>query len=244
MQNISINIVVTDNYWESRYCIENLLSKTTLKPKIYIIDNGSKDDRVEKWSIEFCKEHKGYFKRLTETVSLEKEYNAFLKAMTLLPSLEDYICLLPCNLLVHQNWLESLYSSYTSCEDTGIVSIRTGEEKIALAPILHKAVKGEDYLDNVWLSDNNSVEGLLFFKSDLLNKIGYFDENLNAIGFNVADFCFRASATGHKNFYTTKQTCVKTQIENELLFPAKTEDSYNVFKNEVERMVREQNYQK
>jgi hypothetical protein len=237
MQQIAVNIIVNDLYWESRYCIENLLLKTSLKPKLYITDNGSRDIRITEFCERVCEEYKGFFTRLEEPIPLANAYNLFLKKTT-----EPYICLFPINILVNQSWLENLYAAYESCTESGVMSIRSGEENSLLTPILHESES--DNLNDVWLSNKNTVENILFFHQALITKTGLFDEDLNASGFEQEEFCIRASSNGYKNYYITKNTCVKVSVENELLFPEKTHEALINFKKNVEGMLKNNNFKK
>jgi hypothetical protein len=102
----------------------------------------------------------------------------------------------------------------------------------------------EDELKNILISENNSVEGLFLFDKEKIVSIGLFDENLQNKGFEQAEFCFRVASLGLNNFYIRKQTLVKLNIDDEILFPKKTKEGMDEFKIQVEWMIKNQMFKK
>lgn len=239
MGQIALCLIVNNDFLQSKYCLENLLAKTTVKPKLYILDNGSEDDRVREYFEKYCAENGGVYQYFNLPLPLTSCYNATLKAIS-----EKYVCIVPTNLLVNKYWLEDLIHSNMFVENAGITSIRNGEEKIFLMPFLHKSYTAEDCMENVWFNENNAVEGLMFFDKKILDKVGMFDENLSAPGYEQAEFCFRVSANGFRNYYIKKQTAIKTLTSNEITFPSKTPNGMLTLKQTIEMMVHDKNYKK
>lgn len=239
MNQVAIIIILNESYYKSRYCIENLVSKTKYPATLYICDNGSEDERIKNYFEDYCKKNDEIFERLEKPLSYASVINHLLKKID-----NKIVCIVPVNLLVSKDWLEDLIVSYTNCENPGVISIRTGNEKTLLTPLIHHSWIGEDYFYNVWVSEGHSVEGLTFFKKSLIDTIGFFDENLNAPGFELSEFCLRLTALGYKNYYIRNQTCVKIDLENEILFPKKTHEGSIVYKTEIEKMIKEKNFKK
>ena len=240
-KSVAVCIVTNDLYFESRYAIENLIQKTKHKFKIYIFDNGSIDNRIKDFSSAFCEKKKGLFSFSETPISLPKAINFLIKQVQ-----EKYCIIFPVNYLVHNNWLEDLISSYEIIDKPGCFSIRNSSDKLHLVPILHhSATSFEDKLNNVYLSETNSVEGLLMFDKQLLDeKIGLMNENFKNTGHEQLEFAFRFSGQGFNNVYIRKQTAIKLNLQNEILFPKKTKNGFVELKEEVKNMVRTQNFKK
>ncbi len=240
MDPVAICIIVNNNFFEAKVCIDNILSKTNRPIKFYILDNSSTDPRVKEYFQNMCAENHWLYQTTPEIKNLSECYNSLIKLVT-----EKYCCIFPINIFVNRNWLEDLLFTIENVKaESGVLSIRTGSEKAFLMPILHDHPTGEDELKHVWFTENNSVEGILFFKTDIFSKPGYFDEKLNAPAFEVPEMVFRISCFGYKNYYIQNQSAAKAVIRNEVLFPSKTEESLKIFKSAVETMVKTKQFSK
>lgn len=231
MNSIAINVILNDSYWESRYCIENLLLKTSLNPKIYLTLNGCKDNRVSEFCMELCSKYEGSVFQLPEPKHISNATNLFLQNCK-----EDYICLFPIHALVNEGWLENLISTHKTYKDSGILSIRNGNEKVILTSILQEY----DSFGEVLVTEHNTAEGIMFASKEVFDRTGLFEDDNSIVGFEQIDYCFRASSLEYKNFYITKNTYTKIDVENEILFPKKTKESWQVYKNKVEEIVKQQ----
>lgn len=240
MDPVAICIIVNNNFFEAKVCIENLLSKTKVPVKLYILNNASTDPRVAEYFVSLCMEKKWQYQSTPNEYNLSMCYNSITKFVT-----EKYCCIFPINMFVNRNWLEDLVFTIENVKaESGVLSIRSGSEKAFLMPILHDHPTGEDELKHVWFTENNSVDGILFFKTDIFSKPGYFDEKLNAPAFEVLEMVFRISCFGYKNYYIPNQSAAKAVIRNEVLFPSKTEESLKIFKSAVETMVKTKQFSK
>lgn len=243
MNKTAICIVVNDLYYQTRFFVENLVSKTKINIRLHVLDNNSNDPRITEFFESFCKKDNRdwTFERTEQTLSVAQSYNRLLESIQ--PD-EKYVCICPVNLMVNDHWLESIKSFYVNISNSGIVAIRTGSEKTFFIPVLHESTTDEPYLVNVWFTENNSVEGILFFNKEILDKVGNFDVNLNADGFEQSEFAFRVSANGYKNYYIRNQTCSKVDTENPILFPKRTDVGIMLLRNEIESMVKANNFYK
>jgi len=132
-----------------------------------------------------------------------------------------YCVLFPANALVDENWLEDLLYQIKNVDKPGIVAIRSGSEKVTLTPILYS----DDTLSNVWMSENNIIEGIMMFETErLTEEFGMFDKLFDHTGFQYAEFSLKFSFSGLNNFYIRKQTYFKIDMENEILYPKKNKD--------------------
>tara|TARA_R110000868_G_scaffold46244_5_gene152937 strand:- start:930 stop:1655 length:726 start_codon:yes stop_codon:yes gene_type:complete len=239
IKKIAICVVVNDSYWQTRYCIENLLGSTNFKTKLYILNNGTTDKRLINFCESLCFEEFGVHIVEETPISMPKAKNKLLKLVE-----EDYICILPPTLLVEKFWAEQLYCAYENSRSGGVLSIRSGKEKLLISPFLRKSQDEEDYLDNGWFQQNNCVEGLLFLSKNIISEVGYFDEEMDAKGVEDMDYTFRASALGYTNFYIAKQSIVKIPTENKILFPAISVESLRSLRESIENMSKTKIYKK
>lgn len=239
MKEVAVCIVVNDLYYQTRYCIENLLTKTRANIRLHILDNGSKDEKVITYLETICKENKWFLKRIEKPVSYQEAYNLIIQH-----SYQEYVCLFPINVLVNKNWCESFIEEYTASERPGVIGIRDGFENVTLIPIIHKCETKDDYLKNVWFSENGTIKGVLFFNRERMDTVGVFDVRLNAPGYEMDEFTFRFSANGLNNYYITNQTCTRVSLNNTILFPEKTIEGSKVFKQEIEVMVKTKHFKK
>lgn len=229
MTEIGIYLVVNDLYYQTKYCIENLTSKTERNIRLHILDNGSQDERVINYLKEISKNNTCFVKRLDYPVSLSEAYNTIIQY-----SYQELFCLFPVNVLVNEFWCEELISEYTQAENPGIIGIRNGFESLKLSTIIYKSNDPEGYLKNVWISENNNVDGLMFMSREKFNKIGNFNTKLDAPGYESAELCFRFLAHGMTNFYIQKHTCSRANLDNTYLFPTKTYDGAKKLKQQIE----------
>jgi hypothetical protein len=134
----------------------------------------------------------------------------------------EYIVVFSSNILVNDSWCEDLLYYSKKIVDAGCVGIhQTQDSKLKYKPLLTI----DDDLKNVWVSDNNIIEGVFMFKKSLLTKeIGMFDKLFDKTGFEQAEFSLKLAFSGYNNFYIRKQSCVEMQIaKRDEVFSQKTE---------------------
>jgi hypothetical protein len=240
-ESIAVCVVVNDMYFESRYAVENLINKTKLKFKLYVLDNASSDQRIKEFYSKFCEKKKWSYQLTESKLNYSQATNTLLKSVT-----EDYIALVPINCLVHTNWLEDLLSNIKIVDSPGLISIKHSTDKLFLVPVLHHSPKSyEDKLENVYVSETNAVEGLLFFNRNVcLQKVGFFNEKFENTGYEQIEFSYRFSKQGMNNIYIRKQSLIKLPLQNDVLFPKKTKQGFDELKEEVKQMNQTNNFKK
>jgi GT2 family glycosyltransferase len=237
MEEVAICVVVDSDLFISKYSIERMLSKTKVKHRLYVIDNGSKDNQLIGYFIDLCNKSNGYFKSFDERQKYSVAINELLRI-----AYQKYVVIFPHNTLVHENWLEDLIYTHTVIPSLGVASIRNGSEATHFMPLIHHCdSKPEDELLNIHITENNSVEGILCFKTALFEKIGYFDQNLHHSGFEQAEFCFRVASLGLNNIYIRKQTCVKVPWNTQKI---KSKEGMEELKMNIEWMIKNQMFKK
>jgi hypothetical protein len=159
----------------------------------------------------------GILSKKFEGVSYADEMNTLINI-----SDAEYIVVFSSNLLVDDSWCEDLLYYSKKIVDAGCVGIHQGDEKNqTYKPLLTI----DDDLKNVWVSDNNIVEGIFMFKKSLLTEeIGMFDKLFDKTGFEQAELSLKLAFSGRNNFYIRKQTCVPMEIAmRDEVFAKKTE---------------------
>jgi len=159
----------------------------------------------------------GILSKKFEGISYADEMNTLIDI-----SDAEYIVVFSSNMLVNDSWCEDLLYYSKKIIDAGCVGIQSLENnKNKYKPLLTI----DDDLKNLWVSDNNIVEGVFMFKKSLLTKeIGMFDKLFDKTGFEQAEFSLKLAFSGYNNFYIRKQSLVEMDIarRNEV-FTKKTE---------------------
>jgi hypothetical protein len=199
---IAICILVGDNdsYYQFTELLNNLENNTGIDAQYYIFNNESKDERIHNHLLGL--DVNKYTVNLLSKVSKAKALNYLINACK-----EKYLCIVPINYLVNKMWLEDLYYNYRNCPEAGVISIRNGFEKIFISPVMFHNELNQEVLKNVWVSNNGSVEGLLFFNKEKIKS--YYDENLDAVNCEDIDFTFNCFCQGYQNFYITGQNAIR-----------------------------------
>ena len=157
-------------------------------------------------------------------LSKKFEGDSYADEMNTLINISDaeYIVVFSSNMLVEDSWCEDLLYYSKKIVDAGCVGIQSVENnKHKYKPLLTI----DDDLKNVWVSDNNIVEGVFMFKKSLLTKeIGMFDKLFDKTGFEQAEFSLKLAFSGYNNFYIRKQSLVEMEIaRRDEVFTKKTE---------------------
>jgi hypothetical protein len=232
---IAVCIINYKSFEYTKFCIDNLRINTNLDFNLYVYDI---DEQSSLEMIEYiqelnnlsCKDyldkypHK-YFK--VDTIPLNE-----IKSMFMIESKEEYLCIIPNNLYVGQNWLEDLIYNYTQCQNTGIISIKNQTTKCKLSVLPFDSDNDEIELKNVWLGDNNFVEGIMFFDRKMANGLYplMFGKEEKINGYTDDEMSFVSNLMGKNNFYILKQSVKKVYISNQLLFTHKTPQNDVLFR--------------
>jgi hypothetical protein len=153
------------------------------------LNNSSCKDYLDKYP------HK-YFK--VDTMPLNE-----IKSMFMVESKEEYLCIMPNDCYVGKNWLEELIYNYTQCQNTGIISIKNQATKCSLSVLPYNSDKLEIDLSNVWLGENNFVEGLMFFNRQMANNLYplMFGVKEKIFAYSDDEMSFVSNLMGKNNFY-------------------------------------------
>jgi len=239
MKEIAICLIIHNDYYATRYCIENLMSKTNHKFRFQIVDNASTDENVIEYIKTLAEKEKGHLHRFSEQKSLTECYNYLLQTVY-----QEYCIIFPLNCIVGFNWLEDLITSAEKIENFGCVCIRPIGMEIQFLPVLHTSIlEPEDYLENV-IETRDAINTVVLFKKELTSIVGNFDVHLQSPGFELSEFCFRIKVNGFQNYYIRKQMLYKMRINNEVLFPKMNKDNIAQFKEAIEIMFKVKTFRK
>jgi hypothetical protein len=230
---VAICIVIQDEYLLTKYSIQNLLDKTDISNRLYILDNACEDDKLSNYAKNVCRESNGYYNRVDKPVSITESLNTLLRVVG-----QEYCCVFPANAIVYKNWLEDLITSQETVYDLGVSAIRQYMKNINFMPVLKQGLNSEeDDLENVILNKTNTVENVMLFKTEMLKDVGEYDVDLKADGYENDEFCFRFSSRGLKNIYIRNQVAYRFHSDNRTLYPIKTEEGAKAFQKNIEGML-------
>lgn len=137
---------------------------------------------------------------------------------------EEYCVIFPINALVDFNWCEDLLHNIKTANNPGIVGIRHSNNNLSLIPILF-----DEELKNVWVDENNFINGLMMFRRDVLTSdFGMFENVFENTGYESSCFSTKFFLTGLNNFYIRQQTFIPIETENKILFPEKTKEGFKL----------------
>ena len=233
MQELAICIISHNHFFETQYFLQNLLFKTSHKYRLHILDNASSDMRVVEYLEQVCSDTKGYFHHAENEMNVGECLNHLLGSVY-----QDYCVFVPMNALINENWIIDIIAQYSILNNPGVLSIRNGSENLAFSPQLHNTLNGgESELKNVLTSEYYTVEGVMFFKKDLILTIGPFEcEKLD--GFEQKEFTLRAYLNGYTNHYISRQVYFKLPITDNVVFPLKTEENEKYYKKHIDKFIR------
>lgn len=110
----------------------------------------------------------------------------------------DNICFFDGRSVVSPGWLYELNFHYSLIENAGACAIPLFSEKKAYSQLLDK----NDEMISVYKTENDSLHGVVYCSSELVNKIGV-DEKIEVGA--VKEFSLQLAKCSYNNFYIPKQ---------------------------------------
>lgn len=185
------------NQWASTLRLLKSLVRCTKYSEysVTVVDNAS-DDETSKGLIEW--KEKGIVHKIItneENIGFAKGHNQVMKS-----SNADYFCLLNNDIEVSEKWLEKLIKIISKNILIGMITPvnRTRGQLIigghllysGHGKLLYEEDRGKKKID--WLQAS-----CLLIKRELVNKIGYFDEQFSPGYYEDVDLCLRAQRAGY-----------------------------------------------
>ena len=202
-------VILNFNGWqETLTCVDAVLKQTYKDFHIYLIENGSKDDSIEKLKdfenhdkITYIKNPKnlGFAGGVNQGIryAIENDY--------------EYVALLNNDAKVSEEWLEKLLAASKnvgSSATTGLLlngdgtKIESTGDSYSSWGLPFPRQRDEDVsaaLESGFVFGGTA--GASLYKTELFKDIGLFDETFFAY-FEDTDISFRAQLAGHKAYYT------------------------------------------
>ena len=187
-----------------RRCMESIKKQTSESYEILFVNNGVTKG-VLKWIRQCIDENHNW-----RLVKCGKGANPAVCDNTGIKAARgEYIVLLSNDLVVTDGWLSSLLQCFNSIPDAGMVGTMAnrarGRQKVAAA--VNTSFSEIDAFVESYRATNryrrivcDIPDGFcLLFRRDLTEKIGLFDEQMAAQGFEDEDYCLRAALQGYVN---------------------------------------------
>ena len=201
-KKVSIIIPIYNAYEETKDCITSVLRNTHINYELILIDDCSSDKRIDELLTALDSINNVKIIRNKKNQGFVKNVNLGMKIS------ENDVVLLNSDTIVTPHWLSHLvYSAYLS-NDVGTVTPFSNSSDISIPEL--GMVKDFKYLNKSSyqldkLSFNNNISAptgngfCLFIKRELIDDIGYFDEDFGRGYGEETDFTFRAFKKGWVN---------------------------------------------
>jgi hypothetical protein len=213
--DIALCIVTHDSPKElSRfaYCIEQT---TTYPCKYHILDNGSTSQIAITTAETLWTNNKGLYDRVEKPMFLGEAYNRLLNSVE-----TKYCIFIPINNLLSHGWLQEILHEISMIDNTGAVSIKSQNDNLFISGLL-----ADESIRLSYLQKDNTIGGILFAETQLLKKVGGFDESNTILGYEFEEISHRIMLMGKANYYIHKAKRIEFEIDNPILFPVKTEQT-------------------
>ena len=239
-KEVAIFIHTNENFFEAKFCIENLITKTKVPYRLYILNQNSDNIEFIDYLNGLTKRVNCFVKHIKNNVSLSDIFNSMIDMVY-----QKYIVFFPYNILVNENWLLDLIHSYECIDNSGCISIKNTTENLCLSSVLFKKInKPNDEMRTVYFNKTNILKDFIFFGTDKLKLVGKFNPNLKILGLEINEFTFRFLGHGFINYYIKYQNCLRLKVIDKKVFPEITDDTKENLKNQLNIMVNLEQYKK
>ncbi len=204
MGKLTSIILFLDQLEHAKECVTSIRKNTPEKHEIIFFISRSKGKKVN-WLEKTIRENKNYrLIKAGKKRSLIKSCNNAIRS-----SSGNHIVLIQDHAVVTDRWLSGMLECIDSTPDAGIVGPMSHNLK-GPQNVVGTDYGGIDHLDDYAGSfrkknrgrriPSRTISGFcMLFKRDLVEKIGFFDENFRAGSFEDQEFCFRAALEGYRN---------------------------------------------
>lgn len=198
---VSILLLTMERYYITKYALENNLNKIgDIEYELLILDQNSKDFRVIELGMNIVAlKEKGVHESAQSNVGIAAGYNSLINRAK-----GEYICFMPNDVLLNDNWLFDLLHHANQIDKAGLVSIHCEGDKGFYTPLLNQS----DTFTHVWKRKDNIVNGVSLIKRTTLDAVGKLDESLGIYGKEREQLAYRLNMLGYNNFYVPDQSSV------------------------------------
>ncbi len=179
-------------------CINSIIKDTRYPYRIIAIDNAS--DKPTQEYLLSLKEKPGFkflLIRNEDNLGYTKAANQGLKA-----SDSDFVCLLNNDTLVAEGWLSEMIAVADSVQDIGIISPSSRRVKNRESSIFdYVAERGRESVKyrGQWIEVGACVGFCTVIKREVIDKIGFLDEDFSPGYFDDTEYSWRANKHGYKS---------------------------------------------
>ena len=212
--NIPIIILNWNGIEDTIACIDSVMQQTYPSFEIFLVDNGSEADEVEKLKTLYTKESKINLICNATNLGFAQGNNEVMTSILNSKSVPPYVVLLNNDTVVEPNWLEELIAAAQSenaamvssklinffdrsiMDNAGHLMMNTGE----IIPVGNN----EPIEDHTEVKENiGACGGAALYATDMLADIGLFDDFFKT-GYEDAELGLRAHLLGYKTIYAPK----------------------------------------
>jgi GT2 family glycosyltransferase len=178
----SILLLTWDRYDLMVKCVDKALSSAGVPFELIVCDNGSTDNRVFEY---IASKNPKHFLRNKENIGYGGGANQMLLRMT-----TDYFVVLDNDIYLPDNWLKELVETHQKIPNSGYVGIHC---------VLN--LPDEEVINGVRIRPTRNPFGIKFSSREVLDKVGYFNEEYSPYGCDDNDLFFRSHLSGFGNYY-------------------------------------------
>ncbi|OPA80159.1 glycosyl transferase family 2 [Paenibacillus selenitireducens] len=177
-------------------CVNSIRQYTNVPYELIVVDNASTDGTVE-----YCRREAITFISLPTNVGFPKACNEGLRAAK-----GDHLLLLNNDVIVTHHWLSNMTNALSQFKHVGIVGPKTnyasGRQKVTYPydnfDELHRLTQEINQQNASKWKDVERLVGFCFlFKREVMERIGYLDEQFSPGHYEDDDYCYRARMHGY-----------------------------------------------
>jgi hypothetical protein len=222
-EDIALCIVTHDSPKELNRFAWSIEHSTTYPCKYHILDNGSTSDEAITIAQTLWLNNKGVYDSVNKPLYLGQAYNRLLNSIE-----RKYCAFVPINNILSYGWLQEIVHEISVVDNTGAVSIKSQNDNLYISGLL-----SDESIRLGYLQKDNNVGGILFAETELLKRVGGFDESNSILGYEFEEISHRIMLEGKANYYIHRAKRIEFEINNHVLFPDKTEQTIYNYRNKL-----------
>jgi len=204
--NTQVSIIIPTSTQQKyiKNCVKSIKKHTPQSHEILFVNNGTTKGTI-KWLKKYINENSNHhLVKCPKDAGPAVSVNEGIKAST-----GQYILVLSNDIVVAKGWLSGMLDCMKRVPDAGIVgpmsNVSSGLQTVAKADNI--SLDQLDEFAESFMAGNRyrrissiGLDGFcLLFRRDLVEEIGFFDEQFGQDGFENEDFCLKAILEGRKN---------------------------------------------
>ena len=179
----------------TRRCVNSIRTKTRTPYRLILIDNGSAGE-TQKHLEDQAKDPSGAVILIRNPENL-----GYVRAINqgLLRSGAPYVCLMNNDIEVTEGWLERMIRFAASHPEAGLINCQQNHDPGRRYPTdLEAFARTQIREEGRWMELDHSTGGCLLIKREVLDRIGYLDEQFGGGHWEDNDYARRAQEAGYR----------------------------------------------